>query len=113
MNSSLKLGIELSGSTTPALHFKFSMDLSSLSFIKSKLRNKLDKNLDTCIRLYIFSYALDYFMIERVVHIWFFATQRRGANNYEKNAPTEKYMPIKKEIIIEKVIQGFEFEIPK
>lgn len=61
---------------------------NTLSFIKSKLWNKLDKNLDTCIRLYVSSYSLDSFQIERVVDLWFSAAQRRGVDNYEENAPT-------------------------
>jgi len=52
--------------------------------------------LNTCIRLYVSSYALDSFSIERAVDLWFYATQRRIANNYEKHAPIEKYTPTTK-----------------
>lgn len=57
---------------------------NALSFSKFKLWNKSDKNLDTCIRLYVFSYALDSFLIERAVDIWFSFAQRRCTNNWEK-----------------------------
>jgi len=84
---------------------------NALSFIKSKLQNKLDKNLDTCIRLYVSSSALDSFPIERAVDIWFSFAQRRGADNCEENAQTEKYTPTPKKSKKENVVKGFECEI--
>ena len=38
--------------------------LSTLSFLNSKLRNKLDKNVDTCLRLYVTKYEADNFPYE-------------------------------------------------
>ena len=35
--------------------------ISVLSLLKSKLRNKLDKNVDTCLRLYVTKYEIDNF----------------------------------------------------
>lgn len=74
---------------------------SALSFIKFKLRNKLEKKLGICIRLYVSSYALDYFPIERAVDIWFSIAKRRGVDNYEENAPTKTYIPTTKKARIE------------
>ena len=40
---------------------------SALTVLKSKLRNKLDKNVDTCLRLYVTNYEVDNFPYERVL----------------------------------------------
>ena len=34
---------------------------SALSFLKSNLRRKIDKNVDTCLRLYVTKYEVDNF----------------------------------------------------
>ena len=43
---------------------------SALSFLKSKLRNKLDKNVDTYLRLYVTNYEVDNFPYERALSLW-------------------------------------------
>ena len=42
---------------------------SALSFLKSKLRNKLDKNVDTCLRLYVTKYKVENFPYERALSL--------------------------------------------
>ena len=54
---------------------------SALSFLKSKLRNKLDKNVDTCLRLYVTNYDVDNFPYERALSLWRSARERRGEKN--------------------------------
>lgn len=54
---------------------------SALTFLKSKLRNKLDKNVDTCLRLYVTKYEVDNFPYERAVALWRSNCERRGENN--------------------------------
>ena len=54
---------------------------SALSFLKSKLRNKLDKNVDTCLRLYVTKYDIDNFPYERTLTLWQLDCDRRGENN--------------------------------
>ena len=40
---------------------------SALSFLKSKLRNNIDKHVDTCLRLYVTNYDIDNFPYERAI----------------------------------------------
>ena len=54
---------------------------SALTFLKSKLRNKLDKNVDTCLRLYVTKYEVDNFSYERALALWWSDHERRGENN--------------------------------
>ena len=54
---------------------------SALSFLKSKLRNKLDKNVDTCLRLYVTKYDVVNFPYERALFLWRSDRERRGENN--------------------------------
>ena len=54
---------------------------SALAFLKSKLRNKLDKNVDTCLRLYVTKYEVDIFPYERALALWRSDHERRGENN--------------------------------
>lgn len=54
---------------------------SALSFLKSKLRNKLDKNMDTCLRLYATKYDVNNFPYERALALWRSDCDRRGENN--------------------------------
>ena len=54
---------------------------SALSFLKSKLRNKLDKHVDTCLRLYVTKYDIDSFPYERALTLWRSDCDRRGENN--------------------------------
>ena len=42
---------------------------STLSFLKSKVRNKVDKNLDKCLRLYNFRYEVDSFPYDKALNI--------------------------------------------
>ena len=53
---------------------------SALSFLKSKLRNKLDKNVDTCLRLYVTKYEVDNFTYERALDLWWSDHERMGEN---------------------------------
>ena len=54
---------------------------STLGFLKSKFRNKLDKNLDNCLRLYNSRYEVESFPYDRVTNIWRKKCQRRGIAN--------------------------------
>ena len=53
---------------------------SAMTF-KSKLRKKLDKNVDTCLRLYVTKYEFDNFPYERALALWRSDHERRGENN--------------------------------
>ena len=54
---------------------------SALTFLKSKLRNKLDKNVDTCLRLYVTNYEFDNFPYERALALWWSDHEIRGEKN--------------------------------
>ena len=54
---------------------------STLGFLKSKVRNKLDKNLDNCLRLYNSRYEVESFPYDRAINIWRKKFQRRGISN--------------------------------
>ena len=54
---------------------------SALSFLKSKLRNKLDKNVDTCLRLYVTKYDITNFPFNRALALWRSDCERRGECN--------------------------------
>ena len=54
---------------------------SALSFLKSKLRNKLYKHMDTCLRLYVTKYNINDFPYERALALWRSDCDRRGENN--------------------------------
>ena len=54
---------------------------STLGFLKSKVRNKLDKNMDNFLRLYNSRYEVESFPYDRVVNIWRNQCQRRGIAN--------------------------------
>ena len=43
---------------------------SALCFLKSKVRNKLDKNLETCLRLFVTQYNVRDFPYDRSLAIW-------------------------------------------
>ena len=52
-----------------------------LTFFKSKLRNKLDKNVDKFLRLYVTKYEVDNFPYERALALWRSNHERKGENN--------------------------------
>ena len=54
---------------------------SAMTFLKSKLRNKLHKNVDTCLRLYVTKYEVDNFPYERALALWRSERERKGENN--------------------------------
>jgi hypothetical protein len=54
---------------------------SALSFLKSKMRNKLDKHMDICLRLYVTKYDISNFPYERALALWRSDCDRRGENN--------------------------------
>ena len=54
---------------------------SAFSLLKSKLRNKLDKKVDTCLRLYVTKYEFENFPYERALSLWQWNHERRGENN--------------------------------
>ena len=54
---------------------------SALSFLKSKLRKKLDKHVDTCLRLYVTKYDIKTLPYERALVLWRSNCNRRGENN--------------------------------
>ena len=53
----------------------------ALSFLNSKLRNKLDKNMDTCLRLYVTKYDITNFPFNRALTLWRSNYERRGEYN--------------------------------
>ena len=54
---------------------------SALSFLNSKLRNKIDKNVDICLRLYVTKYEVNNLPYERSLALWRSDHERRGENN--------------------------------
>ena len=54
---------------------------SLVSFLKSKLRNRLDNNLVSCARLYISNYDINKFPYERALALWTSICSRRGGSN--------------------------------
>ena len=54
---------------------------SAFTFLNSNLRNKLDKNVDTCLTLYVTKYEVDNFPYERALALWQSDCERRGENN--------------------------------
>ena len=54
---------------------------SELSFLNSKLRNKLDNNMDTCSRLYVTKYGITNFPFNRALSLWRSDCKRRGEYN--------------------------------
>jgi hypothetical protein len=51
---------------------------SSLLFLKSKLRNKLDKHMGTCLILYVTKYDISNFPFDRALALWRLDCDRRG-----------------------------------
>ena len=58
---------------------------SALGFLKSNVRNKLDKNLETCLRLFVTQYNVRDFPYERSLAIWNSTCERRGLCNTSKD----------------------------
>lgn len=54
---------------------------SALGLLKSKIRNKLDKNLETCLRLFVTQYNVRDFPYDRALAIWNSMRERRGVCN--------------------------------
>ena len=54
---------------------------SALSFLKSKLRNNIDKNMDTCLILYATKYDINNFPYERALALWRSDHEIREGNN--------------------------------
>ena len=55
--------------------------LSLVSFLKSKLRNRMDNNIVSCVRLYISNYDINNFPYERALALWTSECSRRGGSN--------------------------------
>ena len=58
---------------------------SAMGFLKSKVRNKLEKNLENCLRLYTSTYEINTFPYERALKLWKKKCQRRGLGNVSSN----------------------------
>lgn len=54
---------------------------SALGILKSKIRNKLDKNLETCLRLFVTQYNVIDFPYDRALEIQNSMRERRGVCN--------------------------------
>ena len=54
---------------------------STLGFLKSKVRNKLDKKLDSYLRLYNLRYEVKSLPYDRAINIWNNQCKRRGIAN--------------------------------
>jgi hypothetical protein len=50
-------------------------------FLKSKMRNKVDKHMDICLRLYVTKYDITNFPYERALDLWRSDCDRKGENN--------------------------------
>jgi hypothetical protein len=61
---------------------------SALGFLKSKLRNKLDKNLESCLRVYTSRYDVNTFPYQKAMEIWKKRCKRRGVGNTINQSPT-------------------------
>ena len=61
-------------------------DFSALGFLKSKVRTKLEKNLENCLRLYTCRYEVNNFPYERELKLWRKKCQRRCFNNEITNS---------------------------
>lgn len=57
---------------------------SALEFLKSKIRNKLDINVETCLRLFVTQYNVRDFPYDRALAIWNSMHERRGILNTSK-----------------------------
>ena len=55
--------------------------VSELSFLNLELRKKIDKHMDTCLRLYVTKYDINNFPYERALALWRSDCDRRGENN--------------------------------
>lgn len=53
---------------------------NELAYIKSKVWNKMNKNLEICLIIYTSKYALKFFPYDRVVSTWDSIANRRGAS---------------------------------
>ena len=53
-------------------------------FLKSKLRNTLDKHMDTCLILYVTKYYINNFPYERALALLQSDCDKRGENNITK-----------------------------
>ena len=62
---------------------------SALGFLKSKLRNKLDKNLESCLRVYTSRYDVNTFPYQKAIEIWKKRCKRRGVGNTINQSPIE------------------------
>ena len=58
---------------------------NALGFLKSKVRNKLDKNLENCLRLYTSTYEINTFPCERALQLWKKKWKRRGLGKISDN----------------------------
>lgn len=58
---------------------------SALGFLKSKVRSKLYKNLETCLRLFVTQYNVRDFPYDRLMAIWNSMRERRGLCNTSKD----------------------------
>ena len=61
---------------------------SALGFLKSKLRNKLDKNLESCLRVYTSRYDVNTFPYQKTMEIWKKRCKRRGVGYTINQSPT-------------------------
>ena len=58
---------------------------SALGFLKSNVRNKLDKNLEACLRLFVTQYNFRNFPYDRSLAIWNSMCERWGLCNTSKD----------------------------
>jgi len=50
---------------------------SALQYIKSKTRNRLEKNLESCLRIYVSHHTLKSFPYDRAITLWKSLSDRR------------------------------------
>lgn len=58
----------------------------ALQFVKIKVCNRLKKNLENCLRIYISSYKVENFPRYKVLTKWIYIKNRQSVTNIERNA---------------------------
>lgn len=84
-----------------------------LAYIKSKVKNKLDKNLETCLRIYTSKYALDNFPYDRAIYTWDSIANKRGASRTKcaEDAENMEVEVIHKDEFYQQVVENGLFQM--
>lgn len=79
----------------------------TLAYIKSKVHNRLEKNLETYLRIYTSKYALDNFPYDREISTWDSIANRRGASRIEcaKHGENREVEVIQKDEFYQQIVE--------